>query len=155
MSTVALYEQDFHAWALGNAAALRLGNWQEVDILHLIEELEEMSSSTRRELVNRLAILLGHLLKWAYQPGARSRGWAGTIRVQRKSLKRLLRDNPSLRTRLVNDSPNAIDEAYDEGLVVAWSETGLAQGVFPETCPYTAEQILDEGFWPGEAELQN
>ena len=34
-----------------------------------------MGRSEKRELVNRLAVLLMHLLKWRYQPNLRGKSW--------------------------------------------------------------------------------
>ena len=45
-----IYEQDFQAWALENAALLRQGNLADIDVLHIAEELEGMGASERREL---------------------------------------------------------------------------------------------------------
>jgi len=144
MPTSILYESDFHAWAAQTASALRAGRLEEIDTAHLIEELEEMSASTRRELVNRLTVLLAHLLKWQFQPDKQSRSWQATIRVQRRTLVQLLADNPSLRARL----GSFIDKAYKNAIDLAWGETGLDYDAFPDNCPYTSDQILDETFFP-------
>ncbi|MGH8555990.1 MAG: DUF29 domain-containing protein, partial [Methylococcales bacterium] len=53
-----------------------------------------MGASERRELINRLAVLSAHLLKWQYQPSFRGRSWQITIKEQRRQLQRLLNDNP-------------------------------------------------------------
>ena len=57
-----LYQRDFHAWALETAKLIRAGRWAELDIEHLAEEIESMGASERNRLVNRLRILLAHLL---------------------------------------------------------------------------------------------
>ena len=66
------YEKDFHAWTLENAALLRQRRFAEIDVDNIAEELENMGRSERHELVNRLAVLLAHLLKWRFQPARRS-----------------------------------------------------------------------------------
>jgi Domain of unknown function DUF29. len=48
--TAVKYEQDFHGWALHNAALLRSGRFSEADIEHIAEELEVMGAGERREL---------------------------------------------------------------------------------------------------------
>ena len=70
-----LYEQDIHAWTQQTAQLLRQHRFQDLDIEHLVEELETMSRRDRQELVSRLKILLGHLLKWQHQPAHRSSAW--------------------------------------------------------------------------------
>ena len=57
----ALYDQDLLAWAERQAAHLRAGRLDRLDVEHLIEALEAMAGQLRRELKNRLRILLAHL----------------------------------------------------------------------------------------------
>jgi len=64
-----LYDRDFYEWTRKNAQLLREGKLFEIDIDNLIEELESMGRSEKREFVSRLAALLAHLLKWRHQPG--------------------------------------------------------------------------------------
>ena len=99
-----LYETDHAAWLERQTTLLKGGHLAELDIEHLAEELEWAMGNERREIYKRLRILMGHLLKWEYQPGQRSASWAGTIRVQRKDLGKLLKDNPSLRRYLATEA---------------------------------------------------
>ena len=73
MNEMVTYETDFHAWAIQNARLLREGKLTKLDAEHIAEELESMSASERRELLNRLQVLLSHLLKYQYQPERRSK----------------------------------------------------------------------------------
>jgi hypothetical protein len=91
-----LYNEDLSLWAEQQALLLRRQQFTQLDASHLIEELEDMRSSTRRELVSRLAVLLAHLMKRQFQPAKRSRCWEATIQVQRSEVADLLTDNPSL-----------------------------------------------------------
>ena len=65
VNSVTLHDQDFHAWTLQQATLLRQGRWAEADIEHVVEELECMGASERRELINRLAVLHGALAERA------------------------------------------------------------------------------------------
>ena len=96
MSETARYETDFHAWAVQNARLLREGKLTQLDAEHIAEELEGMSASERRELLNRLQVLLLHLLKYQYQPERRGKSWLLTISHQRTAIERLLEQSPSL-----------------------------------------------------------
>jgi hypothetical protein len=87
---VSSYEQDFYRWTQEQANLLRQGRLSAIDVDHLIEELDTMGARERRELANRLRVLLAHLLTWRYQPGRRSRSWRATIDEQRLSLDDLL-----------------------------------------------------------------
>lgn len=139
------YERDFYAWTIKNAALLRQRRLAEIDVENIAEELESIGRSERRELVNRLALLLMHLLKWRYQPNRRGNSWRYTIKEQRRAVFKSLRDNPSLRLQL----PEFLSEAYDDALLKVIKQTGLDEGDFPAICPFTLEQILEENFWPG------
>jgi len=140
----AVYEADFHAWALEQAALLREGRLNAIDSANLAEELESMGRSEKRALVNRLAVLLLHLLKWRYQPSLRGNSWRLSIKEQRLRLASLLDDNPSLKSRL----DRAIEDAYRLAVLEAERETGLAESTFPETCPFRFDDIMDHEFWP-------
>ena len=138
------YETDFYGWIQEQAALLRAGRFAALDVEHLIEEVEGMGKSEKRELLSRLAVLLAHLLKWHFQPGLRSRSWSATIKEQRKMMDLLLKDNPSLKAQLGGLLP----DAYEVAVLSAERQTGLSESAFPASCPYTPEQITDDGFWP-------
>ncbi len=145
--TTSLYETDFHAWTQHQAELLRQEEFAELDLNHLIEEIESLGKSQQAEVKSRLRVLLVHLLKWQIQPMRRSSSWRYTINVQRLDLQDLLDENPSLRTRLAE----FVDYAYPRAIRDAVKQTGLAATPFPPRLPYSAEQLLDENFWP-EAE---
>ena len=142
-----LHDQDFYAWALGNAALLRDGRLSEIDIEHVAEELESMGRSERRELVSRLAILFAHLLKWANQSERRSSSWRNAIKVQRLDTNDVLADNPSLQAQ----ADDIVRAAYEKSKLLAANETGFDEHSFPEHCPWTLEQALDSDYWPDQA----
>ena len=139
-----LYEQDFYAWANQQASLLRAGRLTDADIANIAEEIESMGRSEKRELVNRLAVLLLHLLKWQFQPGLRGNSRRLSVEEQRYRLENHLRDNPSLKAML----DTATDEAYRLALIEAERETGLARRTFPAVCPSGFEQEMRADFWP-------
>ena len=55
-----LYEKDFLAWTQQQSELIRQGRWQEVDLDHLNEELEDMGKSNHRELESQLVVLLAN-----------------------------------------------------------------------------------------------
>jgi hypothetical protein len=139
-----LQEIDFYRWAMETAHALRIGRYVDVDMQAVALELEKMGASEQRELINRLAVLLMHLLKWQYQPGIRSRSWELTIIEQRREIQDLLEDNPSLKSQL----SAKLSKAYSKAVLKAEKETNLPQKTFPKGCPYQIEQIMLESFYP-------
>lgn len=140
----ATYEQDIIAWANEQAHLMRTGRFDLLDVEHIAEEMEIMGKSEKRELASRMSLLLAHLLKWQYQPIRRGSSWERTIRVQRKEIAYELRDIPSLKP-LLQDSEWQ-DLIWDKAVSIAAEETGL--DVFPESCPWTFEQVLTVDFFP-------
>ena len=137
-----LYDTDFHAWANEQAALLRAGRLTEADIENIAEEIESMGRSEKRELINRLSVLMLYLLKWRHQPAFRGNGWRLSIEEQRYRIDDHLKDNPSLKSQL----DAAIHAAYRLARLGAMRETGM--DVFSITCPFTFEQAMDPDFWP-------
>ena len=138
------YQRDFYGWALEQAALLRAGQVAAADLANIAEEIESMGRGEKRELVNRLTILLLHLLKWHFQPGFRSASWSSSIREQRIRLRSHLNDNPSLKAKL----DESFAEAYELAVIGAARETGLSEGEFPKSAPYRFDEAVDPEFWP-------
>ena len=104
-----------------------------------------MGRSEKRELVNRLTVLLLHLLKWQFQPALHGNSWRLTHREQRYRLEDHLDDNPSLKSQL---GPGDAQMPIGCALIEAQRETGLARSTFPTDCPYTFDQAMSPDFWP-------
>jgi len=99
-------EEDFHAWLLDQAAALRAQRYAALDWSGLAEELEGMARKDRRELRSHLQNLFMHLLKWTYEPERRSNSRKATIDAARDNIYDLLEESPSLH--------NVLDELLAE-----------------------------------------
>ena len=146
-----LYDQDLYAWVQEQATLLRTGKLHELDLEHLIEEIEGVGHSQRDALASHLLILLTHLLKLTIaaerlpQDLARAgRGWRTTCRTQRRLLAKRLRRNPSLRPAVLEECAEAYEIARDE----AATALGVDEASVPLPCPWTPEQVLDQEFWP-------
>jgi hypothetical protein len=148
MSTINLYERDIHAWTQQTAELLRQRRFQDIDVEHLIEELESMGRRDRQELVSRLKILLGHLLKWQYQPAHRCSSWRSSILEQRLRIRDLLQDCPSLEPFVAD----AVAAAYRDGARLASKESGLPLAQFPDQSPYLLDDLLEDDWLPDGAE---
>jgi hypothetical protein len=144
MPTSTLYETDFYAWANQQAALLRSGQLAGADIANIAEEIESIGKTEKRELVNRLTVLLTHLLKWQYQSSIQSNSWRVTIGTQRLDIADHLADNPSLKATL----DESMARAYRKAVAAATIETGLPEKAFPTKCPWSFEQATDTGFLP-------
>ncbi|MFD0709969.1 hypothetical protein CE143_20965 [Photorhabdus luminescens] len=138
------YDSDFYGWTQEQAGLLRSGDLSQLDTENLLEEIEAMGRSERRELRSRLEILLAHLLKWRYQADRRGRSLELTIEEQRDKAIDCLQESPSLKNKL----DEHLEKAYIAARRLAEKETLINRNMFPETCPWTFEQIMDENFWP-------
>lgn len=138
------YDDDFHLWTRHQAELIRSGQLGRVDRENVAEEIESLGKRERRALESRLEVLIMHLLKWQHQPEQRSGGWRGTIRTQRHRIRRLIKDSPSLRAEIAAEAA----EAYPIAVIGAAAETGLDEARFASRCPYAADQLLDDNFWP-------
>lgn len=83
MNASNIYKTDFYAWTQKQVDLLKTQQWDRLDLMNLIEEIETLGRKERQELRNRLGVLLGHLLNWQFQPEKRSSSWLSTIREQR------------------------------------------------------------------------
>ena len=108
----ALYNRDIVAWVDEQAAFLRSGQFDKLDLPNLAEEIEDVGKSEKRDFACRFAVLLTHLLMWRFQPEIQGRSWESAIKVQRKQIKRRLINTPSLSSDL-NDE-DFLDDVWGE-----------------------------------------
>jgi Domain of unknown function DUF29 len=138
------YETDIVAWANEQARLIRAGQFDQLDLAHIAEEIEDVGKSEQRELASRMAVLLMHLLKWQFQPDRKSTSWTRTIREQRKRVLLALKDTPSLSKDLHN--PDWLAATWADAVVQAIKETGM--GAFPESCPWSMADVLADDWLP-------
>ncbi len=138
------YETDYLAWLDATIDNLRDRRYEQVDWANLIEELEDMGRSERRRLQSNTIVVLLHLLKWQYQPQARTGSWEASIIEHRRRVREALHTSPSLQPYL----HKILAECYFEAVKQAKAETRLPLATFPEACPYTIANLLDDNFYP-------
>jgi hypothetical protein len=147
MQTMTLHEtynKDLYLWGQEHIKLLKQGRLNELDIEHLIEEIEDMGKSEQRGISSHLRVLLIHLLKWEFQERFRGGSWLGSIRNSRLSIDDLIKTSPSLKNKPQND----LSEIYKQAREWASDETGLKLETFPEECPYSIEQVLNKSWLP-------
>lgn len=137
-----LHNEDFHAWTEQQARLLPAGRLQDADLPHLIEEIEMMGAGERRELIDRLALLLAHPLKWQHKRNLRGRGWPLTIKEPAPPAGAPLEGQPE-----PGGTSCGIRRAR-RAVLMAARETGLEESTFPSVCPYSGAAILDPDFLP-------
>ena len=132
------HEDDLFTWAQERVALLRQGRFDEIDVVHIAEELSDVGNEQLDKLESAIAVLTKHLLTWDYQPYRHSRSWAQTIAEQRRRIEKLLKKNQGLQSQL----EEAVADGYANGRNRALIETELAYDVLPETCPYPFEDLM-------------
>jgi len=139
-----LYESDYLLWTQDVIAKLKAKDFDSIDIDNLIEEIEDLGRSAKRELKQRLATLLEHLLKRLYVNMPQEyNGWERTIREQRRQIKRELKETPSLKI------------IWDESFDIEWEfvlekvRDDYAQLEFPDQWQFdrNIDTILSIDFW--------
>ena len=141
---LSLYDQDFLLWVEQTVSQLKTGNFAALDLENLIEEVQALGRSERKEFLNRLIVLLEHLIKRAYVKRSENyNGWELTIREQRRRLRLALEDTPSLKTIWEQSFDRAWREVYLE-LSDRYPEWPI-----PESWPYsrTITAVLQDKFW--------
>ena len=149
-----LYDRDLNLWIEKTIQQLKNREFQGLDVEALIEELEDLGKSEKRELESNLMILLAHLLKLTVQkdaPETMKESWYNSVIEHRKRIEKQLRNTPSLKSYL----SSVLESAYNDGRDIAIQEGKFASfGVkipsetdYPKTCPFTEEEILDQNFF--------
>src|SRR5262245_54901264 len=129
----ARYDRDLYSWALEQAALLRAGRVDQADALNIAEELDDVGSEQYDKLESALRIILLHLLKWDHQPQRRTRGWRASILVQRNHVRRVLKKNPGLKSRV----EEAVTDAYADARIEAAAQSRVDDRRFPARRPYS------------------
>jgi hypothetical protein len=141
-----LYEQDYYQWIAMTVKQIRQGKLADVDWHNVLEELETLGRSEKRQLKSRLMVLIEHLLKLAYWNAERdynARGWNNTIVEQRRQIELLLQDSPSLQPILAD----LLAECYAQARKDTSRKTGLDLDTFPDYPPFSLEQVLDFDYY--------
>lgn len=138
-----LYEQDFALWVQETVQQIREKKTDNLDWEHLIEEIEGLTRSDRRELKHRLITLFEHALKRRYVPLTDCyRGWEVTLKRTQSKLQDLLNDSPSLRNYLLEILPLCYQEAL-ENVRIEYDNVFPDDYIFPDT----SQPLLTQKFW--------
>lgn len=149
MQSSLLYEQDILLWVEDTVAKLKAKDFENLDLENLIEEVESLGISQKKELISRLIVILEHLLKRLYVNSPYDlNGWERTVRTQRNDLKVLMKQVPSLKTRW--------DLSFDNAWEIAFETVceDYPKVDFPTEWPYSREieAMLNERFWLSQDE---
>jgi hypothetical protein len=139
-----LYERDVYAWSSEQAALLRARRFVDLDLEHVISEIEDVGGGLYREIRSRVRTIMEHLLKLEHSPAVEPRaGWESTIRMARADIADDL--TPSLRPRIEQNLARFYEIARAEASA-SLREHGehAAADALPQACPYTLDQITSD-----------
>jgi hypothetical protein len=139
-----LYEDDLYAWSRRQAELLRQRRFDDLDLDHLIEEVEDVGAGLYRSIRSRIRTIIEHLLMLEHSPAKEPRrGWEETIITQRRDLRDDI--TPTLRRRL-EDEWEQHYEAARASAATALRRHGedAAAGALPLTWPYTLDRITGD-----------
>jgi hypothetical protein len=142
-----LYEQDFYLWIQTTLAILRERKLEQLDIENLIEEIDSMGRSEKKELKTRLVVLIEHLLKlqyWTEEKDYNARVWRNTVVEQRRQIAYTLADSPSLKG-ILND---VFLDCYTDARNDTINKYQLPSTLFPEQPSFSLIQVLNADFMP-------
>jgi hypothetical protein len=139
-----LYEDDLYAWSRRQAELLRQRRFDDLDLDHLIEEVEDVGASLYRSVRSRIRTIIEHLLKLEHSPTREPRaGWRDTLITQRSDPREDI--TPTLRARVMAELPVIFERARnDAGLRLREHGEDAAADALPLTCPYTLDQIMGD-----------
>lgn len=129
------YETDFVSWSAEQADLLKKGQFEKLDMINLIDEVESLGRSEKRTVTSYLTIYLMHLLKSRYQPNHNCRSWEISLRNSLKQFLKNISANPGLKPSL----DEIILDAYENAIEEAAKETGFSEDIFPSECPWIKE----------------
>jgi hypothetical protein len=139
-----LYERDFITWTQQQAALLKKGRLDLVDVANLAEEVESLGKSQLSALRSSYKLIAMHLLKLMKQPEKATASWENTINRERGNVIDLLDENPGMRSK----RSELFLKAYGSARSEAAFETQIDLMQFPEEPPFSLEQIESTLFWP-------
>ena len=141
-----LYESDFLLWTQDTVAKLKAKDFDHLDLENLIEEIDSLGRSDKKEIKSRLTTLLAHLLKRIYvnMPDCFN-GWENTIVEQRTEIEYALTDSPSLKA-LWSDT---FDIAFRNALRNVKKEYSKKGYQIPDTWQFgrDIDTMLNVDFW--------
>ncbi|MBE9057820.1 MULTISPECIES: DUF29 domain-containing protein [Sphaerospermopsis] len=136
----ALYEIDENLWLEETITLLKEKRFQDLDLNNLIEELEALGRRDKNAVASLLEQIIRHLLLlhyWTEENEINGNHWQTEIIGFRNQIERLLTNN------LQNYLNSELEKIYRSALKYVKQKTRFKID-FPESCPYTLEQILDE-----------
>ena len=149
-----LYEKDFNLWREVIIKQIKDKNFQAIDWENLLIELEDMGKSEKRAFISNLTILIAHLVKLMIQKDATNSmkiSWYNSITEHRFRIETDLKENPSFKYSIEESMTKAYKQAkrlaIKEGQKSKFGVRKPLPEEYPNLCPFTLQQLLDEDFY--------
>ena len=139
-----LYEIDDSLWLEETIELLKAKNFEALDLENLIEELEDLGNEKKFRVAGFLQQIIRHCLLlqfWTREREYNQAHWQAEIVSFKDKLKRYLTTN--LRKYLEQE----FDNIYEDAVRYVRQKTDN-QVNFPDTCPYSLEELLDPNWLP-------
>ncbi len=145
-----LYKSDYLSWYETTLAQVKNYQLNELDLDSLSEVLENLVRDTKRSGESYLKQIIIHLLLIEYweDESIHRRHWAAEIVNFRGELEIDMTTN--LRKHLSQEKNNN----YGKALKYVMAKTGLNKNIFPDPCPYTLEQLIDNDWFPDTINIE-
>jgi hypothetical protein len=138
------YDSDFLQWTEETIAHLQNGDFKQLDIANLIEEIDCLGKAQKNAFKGQIRALIEHIMKRCYvDMPLEYHGWERTIRNIRPEIEDLIETSPSLQ----NDYANVLDAVYQQCLKKLRPEYKNTK--FPDTWQFTRSlnDLLNLDFW--------
>ncbi|MBD2279445.1 DUF29 domain-containing protein [Aphanizomenon flos-aquae] len=145
-----LYKSDYLAWYEMTLEQIKNDQLNDLDLDSLSEVLENLVRDTKRSGESYLRQIIIHLLLIEYweAESINRRRWAAEIVNFRNELETDMTRN--LRKHLNEEKENN----YQKAIKYVIAKTGLKKNTFPEQCPYTLEQLINDDWFSDTVNIQ-
>ena len=146
-----LYEQDFCLWVEKQANLIRKGQFEQLDLENLLEEIEDMARRYKDALASHLVVLMPHVIKWNIQPQYRSKSWRNSINESRRQIEAIQEHSPSLNENFIHEIwkkclKRSIQKAEDEIDLKSTVNQLSWQEVFEQEYVFIQEKDKEQNF---------
>lgn len=138
-----LYEKDDHLWLEKTIELIKQKRFNDLDLDNLIEELESLGRRDKSVVRSLTEQIIRHLLLlqyWREESTRSASHWRAEIISFRSQIE------ADLTTNLSNFLEKELLKIYKSALKYVQEKTAYSVK-FPETCPYTLNQILAEDYF--------
>ena len=139
-----LYEIDESLWLAETIELLKAKKFDALDLDNLIEELEDLGNEKKFRVASLLDQIIRHCLLlqfWTRERDYNQDHWELEIVNFQIQLKR------GLTTNLRNYLQNELTSIYEDAVFFVRKKT-KNKVTFPDTCPYSLEELLDPNWLP-------